>query len=137
MTHYRKCRDIREELAKDPQTKLNSMDLMLALARTGDDKRASEIAEAMIKVPPLDARIYFHSACGFALSAGAAAASPTSTKLTQLVRHYTDRALESLRLALKHGWRSAAEVATDPDLDPIRADPGFAALLDEFRKAGP
>jgi hypothetical protein len=29
------------------------------------------------------------------------------------------------------------EVATDPDLDPIRSDPEFEALLDQFRKAGP
>ena len=119
MAHYRECRDIREELAKDPKTKLSSLDLMLALARTGDHDRASEIAEAMIKEPPLDARIYFHSACGFALSAGAAASLPASAESTRLVRHYTDRALDALRLALKHGWRSAEEVATDPDLDPI------------------
>ena len=137
MAHYRECRDIREELAKDPKAKLSSLDLMLALARTGDHKRASEIAEGMIKEPPLDARIYFHSACGFALSAGAAASLPPSAESTRLVRHYTDRALDALRLARKRGWKSAEEVATDPDLDPIRADPGFVALLDEFRKAGP
>ena len=137
MAHYRECRDIREELAKDPKTKLNSLDLMLALARTGDHARASAIAEGMIKEPPLDARIYFHSACGFALSAGAAASMPATAESTQLARHYTDRALDALRLALKHGWRSAEEVATDPDLDPIRADPGFVSLLEEFRKAGP
>ena len=128
MAHYRECRDIREELAKDPKTKLSSLDLMLALARTGDHNRASEIAEAMIKEPPLDARIYFHSACGFALSAGAAASLPPSAESTRLVRHYTDRALDALRLALKHGWKSAEEVATDPDLDPIRADPGVRGL---------
>ena len=110
---------------------------MLALARTGDHTRASEIAEAVIKVPPLDARIYFHSACGFALSAGAAASLPPSAESARLVRHYTDRALDALRLALKRGWRSTEEVATDPDLDPIRADPKFVALLEEFRKAGP
>ena len=137
MAHYRECRDIREELAKDPKTKLNSLDLMLALARTGDHARASAIAEGMIKELPLDARIYFHSACGFALSAGAAASMPAAAESTQLARHYTDRALDALRLALKHGWRSAEEVATDPDLDPIRADPGFVSLLEEFRKAGP
>ncbi len=136
MAHYRECRDIREELAKDPKTKLNSLDLMLALARTGDHVRASAIAEGMIKDPPVDARIYFHSACGFALSVGAAASMPATAESTQLARHYTDRALDALRLALKHGWRSAEEVATDPDLDPIRADPGFGALLEEFRKAG-
>ena len=137
MAHYRACRDIREELAKDPQAKLSSLDLMLALARTGDHGRASAIAEAMIKEPPLDARIYFHSACGFALSAGAAASLPPSAESARLVRHYTDRALDALRLALKRGWRSTEEVATDPDLDPIRADPEFVALLDQFRKAGP
>jgi eukaryotic-like serine/threonine-protein kinase len=137
LAHYRDCRDIREELAKDPKTKISSLDLMLAVARTGDHKRASQIAEAMIKEPPLDARIYFHSACGFALSAGAAASMPPSAETTRLVRHYTDRAVAALGLARKRGWKSAAEVATDPDLDPIRADPGFVALLDEFRKAGP
>jgi tetratricopeptide (TPR) repeat protein len=137
MAHYRECREIREELAKDPKTKLNSLDLMLALARTGDHARASEIAEGMIKGPPLDARIYFHSACGFALSAGAAASAPATAESTQLARHYTDRALDALRLALERGWRSTEEVATDPDLDPIRADPGFVSLLKEFRKAGP
>ena len=110
---------------------------MLALARTGDHGRASEIAEALIKEPPLDARIYFHSACGFALSAGAAASLPPSAESARQVRHYTDRALDALRLALKHGWRSTEEVATNPDLDPIRVDPEFIALLDRFRKAGP
>jgi hypothetical protein len=137
MVHYRACRDIRAELAKDPKAKLSSLDLMLALARTGDHGRASEIAEAMIKEAPLDARIYFHSACGFALSAGAAASLPPSAESARRVRHYTDRALDALRLALKHGWRSTEEVASDPDLDPIRADPEFVALLDQFRKAGP
>jgi tetratricopeptide (TPR) repeat protein len=137
MDHYRKCRDTREELAKDPKTKMNSLDLMLALARTGNHVRASEIAEGMIKEPPLDARIYFHSACGFALSAGAAASMPATPESIRLARHYTDRALGALRLALKHGWKSAEQVATDPDLDPIRADPGFAPLLEAFRKAGP
>ncbi len=135
--HYRACRDIRVELAKDPKTKLNSMDLMLALARTGDHEKASQIAESMIKVPPLDPRIYFHAACGFALSAGAAASLPPTPESGRLVRHYTDRALDSLRLALKRGWKSAEEVATDPDLDPLRADPEFVALLEQFRKAGP
>jgi tetratricopeptide (TPR) repeat protein len=106
MAHYRACRDMREALAKDPQAKLSSLDLMLALARTGDHGRASAIAEAMIKVPPRDARIYFHSACGFTLSAGAAASLPPSAESSRRVRHYTDRALDALRLALKRGWRS-------------------------------
>ena len=90
IAHYRACRDIRELLAKDPKAKLSSLDLMLALARTGDHARASDIAEAMIKGPPLDARIYFHCACGFALSAGAAASLPPSAESAERVRHYTD-----------------------------------------------
>jgi tetratricopeptide (TPR) repeat protein len=137
MAHYRQCRDIREELARDSKAKISSLDLMLAVARTGDHARASLIAESLIKEAPLDARIYFHSACGFALSAGAAGSLPSSAESTQLVRHYTDRALAALQLARKRGWKSVEEIATDPDLDPIRADPGFVALLDELRKAGP
>ncbi|WP_250846652.1 serine/threonine-protein kinase [Aquisphaera insulae] len=136
-SHYRACRDIREELAKDPKTKISTLDLMLDLARTGDHAGASEIAEAMIKEPPLDARVYFQAACGFALSAGAVADSGPSDASARQARHYTDRAFDALRLALKRGWRSADQVATDPDLDPIRADPRFATLLEDFRKAGP
>ena len=55
---------------------------MLALARTGDHARASAIAEGMIKQQPRDARIYFHCACGFALSAGAAASMPATAEST-------------------------------------------------------
>jgi serine/threonine-protein kinase len=137
MAHYRDCRDIREELAKVGQVKTNSLDLMLALARTGDHGRAAKVAEQLIKEPPIDARICFHCACGFALSAGAAASLPPSAESTRLVRHYTVRALDALRLAQMHGWKSFEAVATDPDLDPIRADPGFTELLGAFRKATP
>ena len=134
MAHYRECRDIREELAKDPRAKLRSLELMLALARTGDHARASEIAEGMIKGPPPDARIYFHAACGLALSAGAAASLPATAESSTCPPLH--RPGPRRPLALKHGWRSARRPPTDPDLDPIRADPGFVSLLKEFRKAG-
>ena len=131
-----RCRDIREVLAKDPKAKLSSLDLMLALARTGDHARASEIAEAMIKEPPLDARIYFHSACGFALSAGAAASLPPSAESARRVRHYTDRALDALRLALKarleehRGGRDGPRSRPDPRRSRVR---GLARTVPEGR----
>ena len=63
--------------------------------------------------------------------------SPLNTALRNTLFVYIGRAIDAQRRALKHVWRSAEEVATDRDLDPIRADPRFVSLLEEFRKAGP
>ena len=89
------------------------------------------IAEELVKTPPKDEAIYVQAACGFALAAAAARAAGGDA---DLVQHYIERALECLRDAKDRGWADVVGLETDTDLEPIRKDPAFQALLGEFRQ---
>ena len=127
--HYKECLTIRQGLADDPLAKVDRMDLMIIKARLGQVKAASEMAEDSIKTPPRDARVYFQAACGFAMCAGAGAPDSPDAK------HYATRAFGCLDKALKAGWKNAVDVETDPDLDAIRNDSRYGALVMAFKKA--
>ena len=51
-----------------------------------------------------------------------------------LVKRYTATALDCLRKAKERGWADVVSLKTDTDLEPIRNDPAFKALLDELRR---
>lgn len=125
---YRRCLEIRKKLATEPAAKMPRVDLMLALARCGDHAEAAKIADALIAIPPTDEHMYFQVACGYALCAAAASNDAT------LKRRYTASALDSLRKDKEKGWTDVVTLETDPDLEPIRSDPAFQALLQEFRR---
>jgi formylglycine-generating enzyme required for sulfatase activity len=44
-------------------------------------------------------------------------------------RGYTERAMALLRQALQQGYRNFRNLETDPDLEPLRGQPGFAEVL--------
>ncbi len=134
-THFHSCLEIRERLAAAQKTKIASIDLMLALARCGRHEDAARIADE-INRQPQGADIDFQLACGYALSAGAAERA-TPDRAHALVRRYADAAVAALRHAVGLGWKDVGSLETDPDLDPIRRDAGFLALLDELRRATP
>ena len=125
---YRRCLAIRKALVTEPAVKMPQVDLMVALARFGEHAEAAKIAEALMAIPPKDEHLYFQVACGYALAAQAAAAN------LALVRHYKSAALDCLRQGKKHGWNDPETLRIDPDLEPIRKDPEFRALLQEFKK---
>ena len=52
--------------------------------------------------------------------------------MPRLIRDYTDRAVECLRKAKARGFADVVGLETDPDLEPIRDEPGFRALIAEF-----
>ncbi len=125
---YRECLKIRQALATDPRFKTHEIDVILALARCGQHAEAAIRADALVAIPPKDENIYFQAACGFALAAGAATAD------SALVRQYTDKAVACLRAGKKRGWGDIVTLETDPDLEPIRNDPAFQALLADFKR---
>ncbi len=100
---------------------------MLALARCGDHAEAAAIAEALVATPPKDEHLYVVAACGYAL----AAAQPPAVD-AYLVQRYKTAALDCLRKAKERGWADVASLEKDTDLEPIRNDPAFQALLREF-----
>jgi serine/threonine-protein kinase len=124
---YRRCLEVRKELATDPNEKGSQIDLMVALARCGKHAEAAKIAEALVDTPPKNAYVYTEAACGFALAAGAATHDPAT------VQRYTSAAIRCLRKGKERGWAEVARLEIDPDLEPIRADPAFMALLAELR----
>ncbi len=147
---FRRCLEIREKLATDPGAKMAQIDLMVALARCGRHARAAAIARELVATDPKNEQIYFHAACGYALGADAArteqstartAGDPLASAIAAgrdaiLVRLYTRLALDCLRKGKARGWTDVVKLETDPDLEPIRDDPAFRALLAEFPRPG-
>jgi eukaryotic-like serine/threonine-protein kinase len=140
---YRRCLEIREKLASDPKAQISQIDLMVAQARCGKHVQASAIARDLMARSPDNPMICFQSACGFALSAGAlrdqaphtapaAGVSRLGAADEALIHDYTDQAIDCLRKAKARGYADVVGLETDPDLEPIRDEPGFRALIAEF-----
>ncbi len=126
---YHRCMEIRKLLAIEPTAKLPQVHLMVVLARCGEHAEAARMAGSLIAIPPRNEQFYFQAACGYALAAGACNDSA-------LARLYTGEAVTSLRKGKERGWADVVSLQTDPDLEPIRTDPAFRALVAEFRKPG-
>jgi hypothetical protein len=127
---FKRCLEIRSALVNDPHIKMPQVDVMVALARCGKHAEAAAIAAKLIESPPRDEYIYFQAACGYALSSAAAAAD------LALAKRYAGAAIDCLKKGKERGWADPVSLETDPDLEPIREDPAFRALLAEFRQAG-
>ena len=127
---YHRCLDIRRKLVVEPNAKLPKVDLMLAVARCGDHAGAARMAGELVEKPPRESHLYFQAACGYALAAGA-------TTDAEVVKRYTSAAVECLKKGKNDGWSDVVSLEIDPDLEPIRNDPAFQALVAEFRKTIP
>jgi hypothetical protein len=88
------------------------------------------MAGALVATPPKDEHLYVVAAEGYALAAGAAGVDAS------LVRRYKNAALECLRKAKERGWADVASLEKDTDLESIRNDQAFQALLREFPRPG-
>jgi TolB-like protein/Tfp pilus assembly protein PilF len=85
----------------------------VAFSRLGDRTRGLEWAERAVAVDPEDAGVCYNVACLFALEGE------------------RDRAIERLGSALRAGFAHWDWISHDPDLDSLRQDPRFQALLAE------
>ncbi len=140
-----------KQLVKQTDPKGMQFNLMLALGRCGEHVEASKIARSLVATPPKDENIYIQSAMGYAVASAAigddkqarerytfiqaafgyAVASAVAAADKQAKEHYTTAALECLQSAANRGWKDVETLKHDTDLEPIRNDPGFQALLKE------
>jgi serine/threonine protein kinase/tetratricopeptide (TPR) repeat protein len=114
---------LREQLAEGEPTNLpHQAAYMVALARCGKVKQAARIAETLRKAGPDRPALLLPVAACHALC-GAASREPAAK------RGHSNKALESLSKAVAHGYRDAVVLRTDPDLEAVRQESGFKALL--------
>ncbi len=132
-THFGESLGIYELEAKaSPQNMVLKKYLMVALARCGNHARAVEIAEAVRKRSPKDEESLFKVACCYALCAAAVApekGSALTPEDRKLQREYAAKAVDALRHAMANDYRDVVSIETEPDLDPIRQEPGLKSLV--------
>ena len=83
-----------------------------------DFRRSINIFEEMTEPTPGD---LYDLACNQSLLSGVVG--------HQRAGREADRAMDTLHRAFAAGWRDAAWMRTDPDLDPIRSRPDFQVLM--------
>jgi tetratricopeptide (TPR) repeat protein len=102
----------------------DSIDVLMALGnnytRRGLFEKGLGIDERLCKLRVRDPIVHYNLACSYALIGQA------------------DKALATLQLAIDYGYHDFAYLQRDPDLEGIRRDPRFLALLgrvmgNEFR----
>src|SRR5262249_35442352 len=97
----------------------------LSLARAGDHARAVAEANALAEAKGATGNTLYDLACVCAL---AAAAVQDDAKLQD---QYAARAVELLRQAVARGYKDAAPLKKDTDLDALRGREGFKRLVAE------
>ncbi|HEY1379100.1 MAG TPA: serine/threonine-protein kinase [Gemmataceae bacterium] len=119
---YRTHRAILAEVLGDLGDHARAADAADELVRVGYDPAADAVTAAwvVVRCVPLaheDGRL-------------------TTDRREELARSYADRAVAHVRTAVRHGYRDAARLATDPAFAPIRSRDDFQSLLRELRPVG-
>jgi serine/threonine-protein kinase len=134
------CLETRRFLEKnDPKNIQRTIELMLALARTGDIPGADALAEKVVAYAPRHPGKLFSAACAEALCVATGAAGkdePQGSEFEERARdRHARRAVEILKMAAEHGYRDARALETNLDLDPIRDRDDFRALMQTLATA--
>lgn len=91
----------------------------VSLCRVGRRAEALEWAERALSLDPEDAGVRYNAACLYALA------------------EQPERALECLEAAVEVGFGNPEWLAHDPDLDNLRGEPAFEALMARTRRPCP
>jgi hypothetical protein len=87
-------------------------------------KAAAEVSE-LTKLSNWNALKWYDFACIYSVASG---------QVADRKREYADAAVEMLRKAVKAGWKDAAHMRADTDLDPLRGRDDFKQLVAELEK---
>jgi serine/threonine-protein kinase len=137
--YYDKCLAVRDRLYRaNPKDDRSVIDLMIAQARCGQHERAAALADDLQRRRPKDAGVQLQAACCYALCHAGVAHGKAAEKLTADDRarqeRYAGLAVAALRAARANGYKDVHNLEVEPDLDPIRHEAGFYAVMQEFSK---
>jgi serine/threonine protein kinase len=111
------------EVAEGPPLPRVRMFRAATLAHLGQHARATAEADELARLAPGSSADLYDLACVFALSSATAEGEPA------LCERYGARAVELLLRAVQTGYRDAAQMKQDADLDPIRNRTDFQGLI--------
>jgi tetratricopeptide (TPR) repeat protein len=126
---YSHCRALWQEVTDANPTNRNRLALCLAQARLGQHQAAADFARRLLAERAYSVFEGLQSVCVLALCGEAANGEDR--------RRYLDESLAGLtRLVKQLGFRNVAQLKTDPDLDPLRGEPAFEAIIKELDAGG-
>jgi serine/threonine-protein kinase len=119
--HYQESRRLREELAQTEPNNLSwQADYLLALARCSQHAEVAGAAEKLCRRVPRSTELLLQIARCYAVC---------STRDTPAKARYRQRALEVLQAATGDGYRDAAVLNNDPELEVLGREPAYQAIL--------
>ena len=101
--------------------------------KTGDPAGCLATAEMWEKLNRTDAESLYNAACFRAVTAGVQAKAP-GADTARLAQEDADRAMQWLHQAVQAGFKDAAHMKKDTDLDPLREREDFKKLIAELEK---
>ena len=97
-----------------------SVDVLMALGNNyterGHFEKGMKIDQRLCRLRPTDPIIHYNLACSYAIVGK------------------VDQAIETLEHAVALGYHNGAYIQRDPDLDGIRRDPRYLALLERVQR---
>jgi tetratricopeptide (TPR) repeat protein len=123
----------KQVVAKAPSVDASGV-LIAILCRMGRHAEAAAAAEDMARGFPDNGLGLYNAACALSQCKALAAkgSQPTGAKREELRQTYADRAMHLLRQAVQHGFKAAAQIDSDSDLDPVRGRADFEELLESL-----
>jgi serine/threonine protein kinase/tetratricopeptide (TPR) repeat protein len=123
------------DLAAPPNRPRFRMQRALSLVRAGRHAEAVAEGDALAEAKDVTGDMLYDLACVSALAAAAVKDAKTpSTDATQPAEGYAARAVELLRQAVAKGYKDAAHMTKDRDLDALRGREDFKKLLTGLEK---
>ncbi|MCC6511584.1 MAG: tetratricopeptide repeat protein, partial [Pirellulaceae bacterium] len=101
-------------------------DSLAIVTKLNEPAAAAAAVESIVASNKLDNLWLYNAACVIAQCA----ASSRSNEAQQ--KQFADRAMELLNQAVRAGWKDAAHIKRDTDLDPLRERADFKALVEQI-----